>query len=222
MVIKVLLWVIAVFTVIIVVESILNRMKRDNEATRKLLHIMHAIGLAGLAFLVPLEWLAVFELLFLITMIISRYLHVHYDNQWRWVHYIGKTYRVGRQSYGEILMPISLIVVALVANSEWEFAATVLIMGLADAAAALVGKKWGESTSYTVFGQKKSILGSLAFFIVAVAVLVGYSVLDPNYPGDVLPLIAIAAFLTGIENIGVYGSDNLLLPIAAISMLNLL
>lgn len=222
MVVKVLLWIIAVFTVIVVVESILNRMKRDNEATRKLLHIMHAVGLAGLAFIVPLEWLAVFELLFLITVIISRYLHIHYDKQWRWVHYIGKTYRVGRQSYGEILMPISLIVAALVANSEWEFAATVLIMGLADAAAALVGKKWGASTSYLVFGQKKSILGSLAFFVVAVAVLVGYSVLDPNYPGDLLPLIAIAAFLTGIENIGVYGSDNLLLPIAAIGMLNLL
>lgn len=222
MVLKAAIWIIVVVIVIGVVESILNRLKRDNEATRKLLHIMHAVGLAGLAFIIPLYWVAALELFFLVSVLLARYLHIHYDKQWKWVHYLGKTYRVGRESYGEILMPIGLILVAIVANSEWEFAATVLIMGLADAAAALVGKKWGASTSYDVFGQKKSLLGSTAFFVVALAVLLAYGAFAPDYPGNVLPLLAVAAFLTGIENVGVYGTDNLLLPIASIWMLNLL
>lgn len=222
MVIKAILWIAAVFSVIVIVESILNKLHRDNEATRKLFHIMHGIGLAGLAFILPLYWVAAFEAFFLLAILVARYLHKNYDKKWKWVHYLGKTYRVGRESYGDILMPIGLIIVAVVANTHWEFAATVLIIGLADAAAALVGKKWGASTSYTVFGQKKSLLGSAAFFVVALAVLVGYGLLAPDYPGDLLPLVAIAAFLTGVENIGVYGSDNLLLPIASIGMLNLL
>lgn len=222
MVLKALVWIVAVFAVIGIVESILNKLRRDNEATRKLLHIMHAIGLAGLAFIVPMQWVALFELFFLVTTLTTRYLHVHYDNHWKWVHYLGKTYRVGRQSYGEILMPIGLIIAALVAHSEWEFAGTVLIMGLADAAAALIGKKWGKSTSYKVFGQTKSLLGSLAFLVVALAVLLGYAALAPTYEGNLPLLLAMAAFLTGVENVGVYGSDNLLLPLAAIWMFNLL
>lgn len=217
-----ILWIAAVFVVLVIVESILNALRRDNEATRKLFHIMHAIGLAGLAFILPLEWIALFELAFLGCMFVARYLHTHYDKQWKWVHYLGKTYRVGRESYGDVLMPISLIIVAFVAHSKWEFVASVLIVGLADAAAALVGKKWGSSSSYKVFGQTKSALGSFAFLVVALLVGFGYSIFAPGYPGDLLPLIAIAAFLTGIENVGVYGSDNLLLPLAAVWMFNLL
>lgn len=208
--------------VIAAVESILNMLHRDNEASRKLLHIMHGVGLAGLAFILPLEWIALFELFFLIGMFVARYLHTNYDNQWQWVHYLGKTYRVGRESYGDVLMPISLIIVAFVAHSKWEFVASVLIVGLADAAAALVGKKWGASSSYKVFWQTKSALGSLAFLVVALLVAVWYSMYAPGYPGDLLPLVTIAAFLTGIENVGVYGSDNLLLPLAAVWMFNLL
>lgn len=222
MLVRATLWVLLMLAILAAIEFVLNTLKRDNEATRKAFHIMHCVGLAGLAFILPLSGVVVFESFFVLAMFIARYLHNNYDNKWKWVHYLGKTYRVDRESYGDILLPIGVIATALVANTKWELAATVLVIGLADAAAALVGKKWGASTSYAVFGQKKSLLGSLAFFVVAIAVLFAYGMLAPNYPGDLLPLLAIAAFLTGIENIGVYGSDNLLLPIASIGMLNLL
>ena len=214
------LWMVAMFAILALIETVLNLLHRDNEASRKAFHIMHAIGLVGLAFIVPLSWLIVFESFFLFAMFVARYLNTHYDKRWKWVHYLGKTYRVGRTSYGDLLWPASVILTAFIANTKWEFIVAVLVVGLADAAAALVGKKWGKSSSYTIFGQQKSVLGSVAFFVVAVLVVYGYSVLSPTYPGDVLPLLAIAALLTGIENIGVYGSDNFLLPIVTVWIFN--
>ena len=222
MIIQATLWVLLMLAILVGIEVVLNALKRDNEATRKAFHIMHCVGLAGLAFILPLSGVLVFESFFVFAILGARYLHNNYDKKWKWVHYLGKTYRVDRESYGDILLPIAVIVTALVANTKWEFAATVLVIGLADAAAALVGKKWGAPTSYAVFGQKKSLVGSVAFFVVAFGVLLAYGMFAPAYPGDLLPLVAIAAFLTGVENVGVYGSDNLLLPIACIGMLNLL
>ncbi len=222
MIMQSIIWVVAVVSVLALIETILNLLERDNEASRKLFHIMHAIGLAGLAFIWPLSAIIVFELAFLVAMFVARYLHKHYDKRWKWVHYLGKTYRVGRKSYGDVLLPISIIIAALVAHSKWEFVVAILVVGLADAAAALVGKKWGKSTSYMVFGQRKSLLGSVAFFVVALAVALGFSIFSPTYPGDILPLIAVAVILTGVENVGVYGSDNLLLPLVTVWLFNLL
>lgn len=222
MIIDSVLWVLAVASVLVIAETILNLLDRDNEASRKLFHIMHAIGLAGLAFILPLQGVVLFEVFFLFAMFVARHLHNHYDKKWQWVHYLGKAYRVGRTSYGDVLLPISVILAAYFANTKWEFVMAILVVGLADAVAALVGKKWGASTSYSIFGQKKSVLGSVAFFVVALAVAYGYSMFAPTYPGDLLPLVAIAALLTGIENIGVYGSDNLLLPLVTVWVFNLL
>ena len=222
MIVDSVLWILAVASVLVVVEAILNLLNRDNEASRKLFHIMHAIGLAGLAFILPLQGVVLFEVFFLFVIFGARYLHNHYDKKWPWVHYLGKTYRVGRTSYGDVLLPISVILAAFIAHTKWEFVMAILVVGLADAAAALVGKKWGSSTSYSIFGQKKSVLGSVAFFVVAMAVAYAYSMFAPTYPIGMLPLIAIAALLTGIENIGVYGSDNLLLPLVTVWVFNLL
>ncbi len=214
------LWLLVVVGTLALIETVLNLLHRDNEASRKALHIMHAVGLVGLAFIVPLTWLIAFEMFFLFAMFVARYLNTHYDKRWKWVHYLGKTYRVGRTSYGDLLLPASVVLTAFIANTKWEFVVAVLVVGLADAAAALVGKKWGSSSSYAIFGQQKSVLGSAAFLVVAIMVVYGYSLLSPTYPGDILPLFAIAALLTGIENIGVYGSDNFLLPIATVWIFN--
>jgi phytol kinase len=111
----------------------------------------------------------------------------------------------------------------LLARTKWEFAAAVLILGLADAIAAIVGKKYGAKTSYLVLGQKKSLLGSLAFFVVTIIVLIGFTALAPHIdPVSFWFILPIALLITLTENVGVYGTDNLLIPIAAIVLLNAL
>jgi phytol kinase len=204
-------------------QQLADKHSKDNESFRKLFHIMHGVTLAGLAFVVPLNWLIGLEILFFVSMIITRYLVTHQNHFFTIIGYFSRAYKVGRISYGEFFYPISVILLVLLARTKWEFAAAVLILGLADAIAAIVGKKYGAKTSYLVLGQKKSLLGSLAFFVVTIIVLIGFTALAPHIdPVSFWFILPIALLITLTENVGVYGTDNLLIPIAAIVLLNAL
>ena len=94
----------------------------------------------------------------------------------------------------------------------------VMHLALADAFAALVGLRLGKNNRYKVFGQTKSVAGTTAFFITSVA-LVGLTfILAPAYvtTTTITVLILLPITTTIIENIGVYGVDNLLIPLAVV------
>ncbi len=202
-------------------QQFADKYSKDNESFRKLFHVMHALALAGLAFVVPLSWIMVLEVLFFGSMIVTRYLVENKNNVLKWVGYMSRAYKVGRISYGEFFYPASVILIVLLAESKWEFAAAVLILGLADTAAAFVGKKYGKRTAYTILGQKKSLIGSLAFFVVTMVILAWFTLAAPQVaPVGVLALAMAGVLITVTENVGVYGSDNLLIPVAAVLLLN--
>lgn len=204
-------------------QQLADKRSNDNESFRKLFHIMHGVTLAGLAFVVPLNWLIGLEVLFFVSMIITRYLVTHHNHFFTIIGYFSRAYKVGRISYGEFFYPISIILLVVLARTKWEFAAAVLILGLADAIAAIVGKKYGARTTYLVLGQKKSLVGSLAFLGVTIIVLIGFTALAPHIDAvSFWFILPIALLITLTENVGVYGTDNLLIPIAAIVLLNAL
>lgn len=204
-------------------QQLADKHSEDNESFRKLFHIMHGVILAGLAFVVPLDWLIALEILFFVSMIATRYLVNQSNHFLKVVRYFSRAYKVGRISYGEFFYPLSIILLVLFAETKWEFAAAVLILGLADAIAALVGKKYGAKTSYSVLGQKKTLVGSTAFFVVAVIILITFTALAPHIASvSFWFILPIALLITLTENVGVYGTDNLLIPIAAIVLLNAL
>lgn len=194
---------------------------KDNEQLRKLVHVLHGVGLAALAFVVPLEFIVGVEVVFLFSMIIARYLAEHFTKI-PWIKYMQRMYSVGRISFGEFFYPISAIILVFIAQSKWEFAAAILILGIADSVAALVGKRYGSGNSYSVFGQKKSLAGSLAFLVASFVIIWGFVMLHGIELGSMsLVLIVLTAGLVTIaENLGVYGSDNMLIPIVAVLLLN--
>jgi phytol kinase len=194
---------------------------RDNEQLRKLVHVIHGVGLAALAFVVPLQFIIVIEVIFFISMIVARYLAEHFTRV-PWIKYMRRMYSVGRLSFGEFFYPISAILLVFIAESKWEFAAAILILGIADTVAALVGKRFGKGNSYLVFKQKKSLIGSLAFLVTTFVIIWGFVVLHNVDLGSTsLALIVLTSILvTTAENLGVYGSDNLLIPIVAAMLLN--
>lgn len=194
---------------------------RDNEQLRKLVHVLHGVGLAALAFVVPLQFIFGVEVVFLVSMVIARYLAEHFTRV-PWIKYMNRMYSVGRLSFGEFFFPISAMLLVFIAESKWEFAAAILILGIADAVAALVGKKYGKHNGYLVFGQKKSIAGSAAFFVTAFLIVWGFVLLHGAALGGIsIGLVLLTVVLvTTAENLGVYGSDNLLIPIVAVLLLN--
>ena len=94
-------------------------------------------------------------------------------------------------------------------------------MSLADGFAAVIGTRYGQRFRYIVFGHAKSILGTLTFFVVSALILLGFS----RESGQHLTAVFIFDLSVGasaIENLGVAGLDNLLVPVLVASALHFL
>lgn len=222
MVIRVLILFAVLGLMLAMGDYLKRRLGFSNEWSRKLVHILHGIGLASLAFIVPLHVVVLVEAIFLVMVTVGRYVYDHYRRVGVVKDYLGEMYKVGRLSYGEFFFPVSVMISAWVAESKWVFAAAVLVLGIADTVAALVGKTYGKSTSYTILGQKKSLVGSLAFFVVTIGIVYLFFTLSGAASG-ILPLVLGVSFVLMVaENLGVYGSDNLLIPLVAVLSLNAL
>jgi dolichol kinase len=223
MVTQVIILFIVLGLLLVLGEYLKHKLRFGNEWSRKLVHILHGIGLASLAFIVPLNTVIVIEAVFLVIVTIGRYTYDHYRKVEVVKDYLGDMYKVGRLSYGEFFFPISVMLSAWIAESNWVFAAAVLVLGIADTVAALVGKAYGKSTSYTILGQKKSLIGSLAFFGVTVIILSLFFAFSGVVTSATAAwIVGISLALTIAENLGVYGSDNFLIPLTAVLALNLL
>jgi phytol kinase len=82
----------------------------------------------------------------------------------------------------------------------------VLVMGISDAFAGSIGERYGKK-KFSFLGLTKSIEGSITFFIITLVIITIFrGSIDVN-------AIIITIFLTVAECLGVYGSDNLILPI---------
>jgi phytol kinase len=224
MIMRIVLLVAVLLPTLLVLQWLNDKYKKDNEAFRKIIHVFHGVTLAALAFIVPLYLLIIVEAFLLSCMAIGRYLYLDgYFGKMRWVQYVARLYEVGRISYGEYLYPISAILLILLTDDKWVFAASILTLGLADAAAALVGKKYGKRTTYTILGQKKSLVGSTAFYIVALGVVFAFAKLaEPAMSVSVFTVLWVTLVITFSENIGVYGTDNLLIPLTTAYLLSAL
>ena len=108
----------------------------------------------------------------------------------------------------------------LLTESAAVYAAAMLHLSVADGLAALIGRGFGRRTSYKVFGHTKSLVGSGAFFLTSLAILTGFSLLAP---ADLAwwAVVGGAIGATILENIGVMGSDNILVPAFIVAMLRL-
>jgi dolichol kinase len=94
-------------------------------------------------------------------------------------------------------------------------------MSLADGFAAVIGTRYGQRFRYIVFGHAKSILGTLAFLIVSVLILIGYSQESGQHLTAIF-IFDLSVAASAIENLGVAGLDNLLVPVLVAGALQFL
>ena len=124
---------------------------------------------------------------------------------------------VQRRSWGEILFPLSVAFIFwLTRGDALLFCVPVLILSLADAVAALIGRRYGLSRYETDDGWK-SIEGSTAFFMAAFlsthVPLLLFS--DPGRLESLLIAAALGLILVLIEAIAWHGLDNLFIPVVS-------
>ncbi|MEM9796397.1 MAG: hypothetical protein AAF919_07905 [Pseudomonadota bacterium] len=128
---------------------------------------------------------------------------------------IGETlHGVERQSWGDILLALAVLVVFLLADGQAIlYILPLAILTLADAAAALTGSRYGR-VFFPVEDGHKTLEGSVAFFIVTLILSMVCLLLlsDVSRGGVILLSVIVAAFATQVEAESWRGFDNFFLP----------
>ncbi|MCU0680274.1 MAG: hypothetical protein MUF50_03175 [Planctomycetes bacterium] len=123
-------------------------------------------------------------------------------------------YHYGKNSLGEVYFPLGLILAAFYFLPEQllAFQFGVLVLSFSDALAAIFGNGLGKN-EIRIWGEKKTLLGSFAFFISTCIIAFFLS-----FPGGNLEwwrVMTASLILTFVEMILAFGLDNLILPILA-------
>jgi len=183
--------------------EILKRKKiLSTNSTRRMIHL----GAAIITFSFPtyLSFSQALIMCFIILMImsfsrrISLFSHIH---------------GVERKTWGEIFYPIGIMVAVFffLPNNPESFRIVLLILGISDLLANIVGTHWGTKY-FTIFGGKKTIEGTIAFFVSTFIILFIFQLSLPI-------AIFISLIASAVEFFSPYGSDNLTIPIAVSALL---
>lgn len=193
---------IALIALVLIFNEIWWRRKNiHSELSRKFVHITVGSFVAFWPFFLSFRQIELLSLAFLVVVLISKYLNI-----------FSAIHSVQRPTWGEIYFALAVGGVAFIATNKWIFMAALLQMSLADGFAALVGTKYAKRGKYSVFGHTKSVIGSFAFFVTSLAILLAYTLFAPNVEFEISYLI-LSAGLMVLENISFYGLDNLVVPV---------
>ncbi|MBA2279119.1 hypothetical protein H0V99_01600 [Candidatus Saccharibacteria bacterium] len=205
---------LAIAALLVLSEYAWKRAKIQDEVARKFVHITSGTFIAFLPFWVSYDWIKLLAVGFVVVNIVNRF-----TNSFHAIH------SVQRKSWGDILFGVGVFAIAWFEPASWLFAASILQVSLADGLAAVAGVTYGKKHgSYYLLGQPKSFIGSLVFYGVSMMVI-SITLFSYNYFADPLSLglviILLPLMLACVENLAVYGTDNLFLPLATLWALSL-
>jgi len=130
--------------------------------------------------------------------------------------------RVSRSTYGDIFFALAVIACAFITDNKIFFAVAILELSLADGIAALVGQKYGQGWQYRIFGQTKSVIGSMSFWLASMLILAIGLIFAHNqisFGHYEWLVLGLPPLLTAVENLGVFGLDNILVPLVVVAAL---
>ncbi len=190
-----------------------TRLFKGAETPRKLVHILVGVFIAFWPLFMSFAWIQVVSALLFLAVYASKKHHV-----FRSIH------SVRRPTYGELFFPLGVLIAAAFAKSGWVYMAAVLHLSLADGLAALVGVNYVKQGGYKILGQTKTVMGTATFYVTSLFIISATMLIDPASYGANVPYVILFLPIgtTFIENFGVYGTDNLLVPVAVITILDTL
>ena len=199
------LFIIITWIFIVIFSAIICRrfLPKEKELSRKIVHI-------GTGPIILLAWLLNIssQLAIPIASLITIALII--NNQFKLLPALED---VKRRSYGTVFygVSITILLIFLWPNNAAAVSAGVLIMAFGDGLAGLIGPKL-NSPSWLIFGQKKSILGTLIMALSSSIILILIATLN-NEAISTVEIILIASLATLLEQMGPWGIDNITVPI---------
>ncbi len=144
---------------------------------------------------------------------------------WRYGFFSSMT-SSDRSNLGTVYFPLAAAAAAII---FWDYpplmVAALMPLTCGDGLAAVIGRSFGRNT-YTVFGQTRSIEGSITFFIMG-GIFTWLALWAQRGPPEIspaaalLPALVILLGTTLTEAISVFGLDNLTITAVAILILSL-
>lgn len=195
------------FTVFIVLGLLLvnewwwRKARVGGELSRKFIHITVGSFVAFWPLFLSWQEIRLLSLAFLVTVLVSKQLGL-----------FQAIHSVQRPTWGEIYFAAAVGLVTYITTDPAVYTASLLTMSLGDGLAAVFGKRFGRSNKYRIFGHSKSLVGTATFFVASLLILVS---LNPYLPMrlDLLAMLVISLLASLVENAGVRGLDNLLVPL---------
>jgi phytol kinase len=209
----IVLSLIAVAAVLLIDEFLWRNKIIHGELKRKLVHITVTAFVAFWPWLMSWKAIQLIGIAMVVVLLVNRKIKV--------LHYLGG---IRQQTYGDVFLALSITTAALLTDQKVFFAIAMLHVALADGLAAIIGTKFGGRWKYKIFGQTKSLVGSMTFWIVSICILGGGLLAAHeliSFNSYALLLIFLPPILTVAENVAVLGTDNLAIPIVAILVLQL-
>ncbi len=197
-------------------EILFKTKKLSNELIRKFLHISLGVYVSLWPFF--LSWPAIYILvaIFIVGIAIAR-LSTRLSKK---ITIFGTIRKLDRPSHGDVYFCIGVGLTSLLTHDKYIFMASILTLSLSDGLAALLGKKYGSTTTIRVFGAKKSLVGSLVFLITTMLIMVLYYA-SSGVHVNTSTLIILPLFATFVESLSDKGVDNLIIPITILFGLKL-
>jgi phytol kinase len=196
-----ILFVLLVVLALLLMNEAWGRSQRvHSELSRKFVHITVGSFVAFWPYLLSWNQIRLLSVGFLLVVAASRYLKI-----FKAIH------SVQRPTWGEFFFAVAVGTLSFVEHHPHIYTAALLAMSLADGMAAVVGTRYGGRRRYRVLGSTKSLAGSLTFLVICVLILIVYS--HTSVPLPVYKIASISLVATLLENLGAYGSDNLLVPL---------
>ncbi|NJO22150.1 MAG: hypothetical protein HC868_03420, partial [Sphingomonadales bacterium] len=201
---------IALLLAVMAAVKALGRFGIGSETQRKLIHVATGLFAIALPFVFHQRWpIAVLLGLALVVMVLLR-------SPVRIVAGLGSTlHGVKRESHGEIYLVLAVGFLAFRIEQGLVFyVLPLLVLTLADAAAALVGVSYGRRKLEVEEGAK-SVEGVVAFFTTTwlIAMILLLLMTDAPRPSVVLLSLMVAAFGAIVEVNSWKGLDNLFIPV---------
>ncbi len=194
-------WLILIFLLASICKTLYPIKK---ELPRKIIHI-------GTGPIIALAcWFDIPKNLVLpIASIITIGLFINY--QFRFIKAIED---IQRKSFGTILYGSSITLLILLFWPKYCIAITsgILVMAFGDGLAGLIGKEL-TSKRWKILGQEKSIAGTSTMCVITISIL-SLIALITNISISPIEIIAIGLIATGLEQISIWGIDNLTVPIS--------
>jgi uncharacterized protein (TIGR00297 family) len=215
-------------------EALKKFLKMRSGTTRKFVHV----GTGAAIFVAPFYFESAFypaliPALFIPFNILAvkfgwlKSLHGELDSE-----KFGAEKSVTTVNYGTVFFPVSFLILVLLfwGKHVWILQTAMLVLGLGDACAALVGENLKKRHEYKL-STTKSIEGSLAMFVVSFAVLYGSFkffrlqsewLMQMNDATLVSFALAVALIATAAEALLSGGLDNFFVPMAVAYMLGIM